>query len=169
MERPDDGPSASQGMLSGSMAPPERVEQAGPKGSQVRRLALRALPRQRRHFGHAGGARAAVRAAWALWLGGWSSPGRENMRLHHTTVMRGSDAREARLRPWAAAGRRPNPGAAMRCRLRGAAVMRVGLGSASNPGHREARRHREACMVTRSEMSDFGPTCCERNGLREQA
>ena len=38
------------------MAPPESVEQPKAKDGQVRRRAWRALPCQRRHFGHAGGA-----------------------------------------------------------------------------------------------------------------
>ena len=42
------------------MAPPESVEQPKAKDSQVRRRAWRALPRQRRHFGHAVRARQAA-------------------------------------------------------------------------------------------------------------
>ena len=38
------------------MAPPESVEQAKAKDSQVRRRAWRALPRQRRRFDHAAAA-----------------------------------------------------------------------------------------------------------------
>ena len=60
------------------------------------------------------------------------------------SAMRGPGAREARLRLWAAVGRWPNPGAAMPCRLRGAAVMR-GAGQLFQPGVEldEGRAQRE--------------------------